>query len=124
MAPVCDQRGRPVPLPTSILNKWGYALEFDNQGRSGAHQIDFEAMAAHLACLRDAAHAHRIRILHVVFDTELQQQLFATERGSALQESIRFGTKPPRIRHDDHYHVDFENPEGAGAADPALLTGS
>ncbi len=41
-------------VPTHILNQFGYALDFDRQGRAGDYTIDFEAMALHLLALEKA----------------------------------------------------------------------
>ncbi len=97
----------PATLPTGPFNKFGYALEFDSQGRSGDLRIDFEATAAHLDALDAAAQAHGMRITLVVFAPDLQKELFKTDVGSNLQERMRFNINPSWVRHDDHYHVDF-----------------
>jgi len=46
MVPVSDKTGQSVPLPTNLLNKWGYSLEFDEKGRHEHLVIDFEALGA------------------------------------------------------------------------------
>ena len=48
MVPVLDKLGRSVPLPTTALNKFGYDIEFDKDGKFGDLTIDFEAIAEHL----------------------------------------------------------------------------
>lgn len=110
MVPVRSE-GEPTSIPSTILNKFGYGLEFDSTGKIGDLEIDFEAMAAHLDHLDLAARRNDLAIEVVIFDNELQKHLFATSRGSRLKERVRFSTKKPWIRHDEHYHVDFRLPE-------------
>lgn len=115
MVPV-TKRGHSVPLPTHVLNKWGYAIDFDREGRAEKLQIDFEAIAAHLHALIVAGRSYGVGIELVVFAPDLQEHLFKTERGAALREPLRFNVTPSWVRHDDHYHVDFrlEGADGAG----------
>jgi penicillin-insensitive murein endopeptidase len=107
--PVRDTRGRSVPVPTSLLNRWGYDLEFDERGRSGDLTIDFEAIALHLASLERAARARGIEIRRVFFDTGLQRRLRDTSSWSAIRH-LSFSTRQGWWRHDEHYHVDFALP--------------
>ncbi len=106
MVPV-KRNDEPTTLPTGPVNKFGYAWEFDGEGRSGNLTIDFEAMANHLHALDNAARKHGLRIALVVFAPDLQQHLFKSELGSELRERLRFNVNPSWVRHDDHYHVDF-----------------
>lgn len=106
MIPV-RRKGVSVALPTNPWNIFGYGLQFDDQGKAGDLEIDFEAMAAHLDHLERAAQRNGIAIEVVIFDNELQKRLFATQRGAALKRRMRFSKKEPWIRHDEHYHVDF-----------------
>ena len=97
-------------LPTSPFNQFGYAVEFDNSGRAGSHRLDFVAMALHLLALDRAARAHGIGIRRVIFDVGLQPMLFATGPGSQLRGRIAFNKNQAWVRHDEHYHVDFDVP--------------
>jgi len=106
MVPV-TRNGEPTTLPKGPFNKFGYALEFDGDGRSGDLLIDFDSMAAHLNELDLAARKHGLRIELVVFAPDLQERLFESKPGSALQGRLRFNANPSWVRHDDHYHVDF-----------------
>lgn len=106
MVPVIDANSKSVPLPTSAFNKFGYALEFDKQGRHENLRIDFEAIAAHLLALRDAAAAQDTRVALVIFDPQYLPMLFATDRGNELR-ALPFMQGKAWVRHDDHYHVDF-----------------
>jgi penicillin-insensitive murein endopeptidase len=107
MVPVTKD-GRSVPLPTSALNRYGYDLEFDDRGRGAGYAIDFEAVGSHLVALADAAKAHGIGIRRVIFEVPLQQRLFETPSGRIARKRLVFSTRPAWVRHDEHYHVDFE----------------
>ncbi|TGG92978.1 replication initiation protein [Natronospirillum operosum] len=106
MVPV-THNGEPIALPTSPFNKFGYALQFDSNGRSGNLQVDFDSMAAHLDVMDRVAREHGLRIDLVVFAPDLQERLFESDPGSTLQSRLRFNVNPSWVRHDDHYHVDF-----------------
>ena len=106
--PVVNAQGKSVPLPTSAFNKLGYNIEFSNQGKYKEYGIDFEVMAEHLLELKKSADGRGIKIWRVIFDNELQKLLFATPKGQLLKSQIQFSTKKPWVRHDEHYHVDFE----------------
>lgn len=109
MVPVRDASGAVVELPTSVFRKFGYGLEFDDAGKLGDLRIDFEAMALHLAELKRSAKRRRIRIARVIFDPELRSLLARTPTWVEIKD-LPFMTKPPWVRHDEHYHVDFELP--------------
>jgi len=105
--PVKDGTGKSVPLPTSPFNKFGYAIEFNSQGKYKNYTIDFEAMSAHLLALKKAADQWGVKIWRVIFDNELQKPLFQSSKGKELQTQLSFSKKKPWVRHDEHYHVDF-----------------
>jgi len=105
--PVFDKNGRSVSLPVGALNKFGYSIEFDSTGKYKEYSIDFEAMAAHLGELKNAADKNGVIIRRVIFDTDLQKLLFQTSKGNDLKAHMVFSTKKPWVRHDEHYHVDF-----------------
>ena len=110
MVPVVDEHDRSVPLPTSILNTWGYALDFDAVGRLDELRIDVEAMGEHLYQLHRSAEKHGITIWRVIFDPALQPLLHKSVRWPYLRDNLQFSTKPSWVRHDEHYHVDFKVP--------------
>ena len=110
MIPVQNKKGESIPLPTHAFNKWGYDLEFDAEGRLDDMTIDWEAMADHLAALHKAAKANGIGIWRVIFDPKLQPFLWNTKNGAYLRANLQFSTRRSWVRHDDHYHVDFEVP--------------
>lgn len=105
--PVLDAEGRSRWLPTTAWNQWGYGLEFDAEGRLGGLRIDFDAMAAHLLVLDEAARGHGLRIEVVIFDPPLHAALFAAEGGARLRQRVRFSPRAAWVRHDEHYHVVF-----------------
>jgi penicillin-insensitive murein DD-endopeptidase len=107
--PVLDRDGRSVPLPTSRANRYGYDIEFDAEGRFGEYRIDFEAAAEHLHQLDVAAKARGAGLKLVIFDPRYVPKLLVTPRGEAVRK-LRFMKRTPRVRHDDHYHVDFDVP--------------
>lgn len=108
MVPVVDRQGRSVYLPTGPTNKFGYAIEFDEQGKFKDYTIDFEAMAAHLVALHKEASAAGIGIWRVIFTPELQPFLFRTSHGEYLKAHLQLSKKAAWVRHDEHYHVDFK----------------
>ena len=107
MVPVLDDGNRSVPLPSSPENKFGYAFEFDNQGRIPGFRIDFAAVAEHLHQVSIAARRHGLTIERVIFDPPLMSKLFATGVHGAELKRLPFMKNRPWIRHDEHYHIDF-----------------
>ena len=110
MLPVVNQKGESVHLPTHPFNKWGYAIEFDQKGHYKQYNIDYEAMASHLVALHKAATKNGAGLWRVIFDPGLQPYLLNTRHGSYLKENIRFSKKRSWVRHDEHYHIDFQVP--------------
>jgi penicillin-insensitive murein endopeptidase len=108
--PVRTLDGRISELPTSPFNQFGYAVAFDNAGQAGSLSLDFEAMALHLIALDRAARQNHIAIRRVIFDPRLQRKLAATGLGAQVMTRLAFNTRPAWIRHDEHYHVDFDVP--------------
>jgi penicillin-insensitive murein endopeptidase len=108
MVPVADQSGRSVPLPTSVFNKYGYAIDFDTKGSNGKLSIDFEAMAAHILAIKQAADARQIKIWRIIFDPKLQIFLQSTKSWPALEGQVKFSKRRSWVRHDEHYHIDFD----------------
>jgi penicillin-insensitive murein endopeptidase len=108
MVPVVDAKGQPAELPTHLQNRFGYDLDFDSEGRLDGLQIDFAAVADHLAALQAAAKAHGADIGLVIFHPGYLPRLFATPAGTALKTHMPFMKKEAWVRHDDHYHVDFK----------------
>lgn len=110
MVPVLDESGRSVKLPSSVLNKWGYDLEFDSNGRLDDLEIDFDAIAEHIYQLHVTAKRNGIGIWRVIFDPQLQPKLRSSPRWPYLEQNVQFSTKQSWVRHDEHYHVDFDVP--------------
>lgn len=108
--PVRNKAEQSVRLPMHAFNRWGYDIEFSTQGRYDDYRIDYEAMALHLLVLKQVADRHGVKIWRVIFDNQLQKQLFATKYGEQLRASLTFSKNKPWVRHDEHYHVDFDLP--------------
>ena len=106
MVPVVDREGASVPLPSSPLNKFGYSLEFDAEGRFASYQIALEAIGEHLYQLHQAARDRGVGLAKVIFDPRYMPKLFQTKHGAELQ-TLPFMQKDAWVRHDEHYHVDF-----------------
>jgi penicillin-insensitive murein endopeptidase len=110
MVPVTNAVGKSVHLPTHYFNKFGYAVEFDESGRYNEYKIDYESMAAHIVSLHKAALVHGVELWWVIFDPKLQPYLTSTKYGEYLKKHVRFSKKPSWVRHDEHYHIDFDVP--------------
>lgn len=110
MVPVIDAQGVSQPLPGDMDNKFGYDIDFDAQGRFGDYRIDFAALAEHLYQLDLAAKAKGRGLALVIIDPPYLAKLFATTRGPYLQIHLKFMKRSAWIRHDEHYHVDFDLP--------------
>ena len=107
MVPVRNADGESVPLPTNVLNKWGYDLEFDSEGRLEELTIDFDAIAEHIYHLHQQAKESGGEIWRVILAPELQPYLHESHRWPYLEANIQFSTQRSWVRHDEHYHVDF-----------------
>lgn len=108
--PVRNAQGKSVELPTRVTSRFGYDIEFDAQGRYEGYTMDLPAMAEHLYQLHLAAKSQGVGIALVIFDQPYLAQLFATARGPYLQQHLRFMKGKPWVRHDEHYHLDFDIP--------------
>lgn len=108
--PVVDSSGKSVPLPISALNKFGYGIDFDGNGKFEGLSIDFDAIGEHLYQLSIAAQKANVPIALVIFDPPYLPKLFATKHGEFLQRNINFMKGKAWVRHDEHYHVDFAVP--------------
>lgn len=97
-------------FPTHLFNRFGYDEEFDSSGRGAAGEIDFHLIARHLDSLDKYARKLGGGIRRVILAPDLQDNLFATPAGAALRGKITFNTRQAWVRHDDHYHVDFDFP--------------
>lgn len=110
MTPVKDETGQSVHLSTHPLNKFGYDIEFDGNGKYDEYTIDFVALAAHIVALHKEAKAQGVDLWRVIFDPKLQPELFKTSYGPYLKKHIQFSKKRSWVRHDEHYHIDFDIP--------------
>lgn len=108
MVPVRNYDNEIDILPTNVFNKFGYNEEFNSTGKNKNYYIDFESMATHLYSLNESAKKHNVEIDLVIFDPTLQKLLFKTKYGSKIKNQLRFNSNPVWVRHDEHYHVNFE----------------
>ena len=112
MVPIVDKNGKSIALPTHALNKWGYAIEFDSLGKFKNYAIDFEALSAHLFYLHKNAVSKGVAVRRVIFDPKLRPQLYKTSHWPYLEKNLKFSKQSSWVRHDEHYHVDFDLPCG------------
>ncbi len=110
MTPVIDREGNSVHLPTNLLNRLGYAIEFNEKGYFENYKIDYEALAAHIVALDRQAKLSGHKLWRVIFDPKLQPNLYKTKYADYLRANIKFSKKPSWVRHDEHYHIDFSIP--------------
>lgn len=110
MTPVVNELGQSDHLPTHPLNKFGYDIEFDTNGKYEEYTIDYLALAAHIVALHKESVTQGVDIWRVIFDPKLQPELFKTSYGSYLKKHIQFSKKRSWVRHDEHYHIDFAIP--------------
>lgn len=110
MTPVKDETGQSVHLPTHPFNKFGYDIEFDGNGKYDEYTIDFVALAAHIVALHKEAKAQGVDLWRVIFDPKLQPELFKTSYDPYLKKHIQFSKNRSWVRHDEHYHIDFDIP--------------
>lgn len=108
--PVMDSAGRSARLPTNLFNKFGYGVDFDAEGKFDDLTIDFEALGEHLFQLSNAASKSGHSIALVIFDPPYLPKLFSTKHGEFLRQNIKFMKGTAWVRHDEHYHVDFNVP--------------
>lgn len=110
MVPVRGPDDQSQPLPTWPWTRFGYDLEFGRDGRFGDLRIDFDAIAAHLAALRESAARHGATIRLVILAPEFEALLKADASRRAQVGNLPFMRGRPWVRHDEHYHVDFTVP--------------
>jgi penicillin-insensitive murein DD-endopeptidase len=110
MVPVRNAKGKSVALPVSITNKFGYNIEFSAAAKFGEYEIDFEAIGEHLYQLDLAAKNLKAPIKLVIFDPAFLRRLLATKHGAFLRANVKFMQGNAWVRHDEHYHVDFDIP--------------
>jgi penicillin-insensitive murein endopeptidase len=108
MVPVRTPDRESTQLPTWPWNGFGYGLDFDDAGQGEGHnlEIDFEAVAAHLAALKKSAGQNDLRIRKVIFAPALRKRMLRSDGARGIR-GLPFSQRPVWVRHDDHYHVEF-----------------
>ncbi|MDC0257509.1 penicillin-insensitive murein endopeptidase [Crocinitomicaceae bacterium] len=93
-----------------------YLMDFNTEGlytEDTTVSIDFNMAARHILELDKQAKKNGMCIQKVIFNTDLKDELYATEYGTKLKTSGIYITKNLskviNDLHDDHYHVDFVN---------------
>jgi penicillin-insensitive murein endopeptidase len=109
--PVLDAQGKPAVLPIRPWNKFGYSIEFDAEGRWQGYRIDFETLALHLLVLDAEARNHGARVGRVILAPEFKDELEGSPAGRRALATLPWMKGSPWVRHDEHYHVDFELPD-------------
>ncbi|MBT3250673.1 MAG: replication initiation protein [Candidatus Marinimicrobia bacterium] len=110
MVPIINKDEESIPLPTSVFNKFGYSIEFTLDGKFKNYEIDFESMASHLKSLHQISVSMGYGIQLVIFDPKMRHHLINTVDGEYLKNNLKFNTKRVWVRHDEHYHVNFDIP--------------
>jgi len=95
MVPVINKQGNSVYLPTTILNKYGYNIEFDSDGKFNDLEIDFDALGAHIVALHKTALKNNADIWRVIFDPALRVRLYKSKHGKYIQEKLFIPEKNP-----------------------------
>ncbi len=108
MVPVRDQQKKSTPIPCSLFNKFCYSIEFDKKGYYRDLKIDFDAMAEHLIALEKHSKKLGFKLNRVIFDPDLTVLLKKSKAWSAANPNIYFSPHKPWVRHDEHYHIDFD----------------
>jgi len=72
MTPVVDEKGQSVHLPTLVFNRFGYDIEFYEQGQFEQFKVDYTALAAYIVELHTSATAKGYDLWRVTFDPTLQ----------------------------------------------------
>ena len=86
MVPVTDAKGKSVALPTNALNRYGYDIDFTLAGQYKDLTIDFEAFAALLAAMKQAATERGVGIWRVIFDPKMQGELRKAKAWPAISD--------------------------------------
>ncbi len=108
--PVRDLAGNVTEPPTYPWFAFGYGLHYDADGKGHGQQIDFEALGTYIGAIQRAAVKRGVSVQRVIFQTELQKKLFATASGRAVSGKVPFMRTNAWVRHDEHFHVDFDVP--------------
>ncbi len=107
--PVVNAKGEPEGVPIEAGDKFGYGVEFDARGVHEGRAIDWIALTDHLLALEEAGAAHRTKIRRIILAPELRKVLLR-EDPRAKRFASRFSKRKSWVRHDEHYHIDFDIP--------------
>ena len=84
-------------------------LEDDNKALNDcSNESNQQPSENDLMAIKHAADNNNIKIKRVIFDPALLKLLFKTAHADALRSGLAFSTSKPWVRHDEHYHIDFD----------------
>jgi penicillin-insensitive murein endopeptidase len=125
--PLMDGEGRPARFPANPLTLWGYCMSFTPEGalygtkwEGGGPplcvdvawgldwRVDFEATAALLLALNEAARDHDVRIERIHLENSFRKELIRAEPKLLLLRPRFSDSEDLWVRHDEHVHVDFD----------------
>lgn len=101
--------GRPARVPISVLNKFGYGLEFDSHGKLDDLFIDWKALGEHLLSLEAEGKSRGVAFERIIL-TPKYRELLMREVPAVKHLEPLFMKKEAWVRHDEHYHIDFTIP--------------
>lgn len=110
--PVNGKSGQPSVLPVYPWNKFGYGIDFTKTGTYKELQIDWKAVVNHWLALKEAGEKYGVAIGRIIIDPPFQPILLKADERAAQFRSVLM-EKSAWIRHDEHYHIDFLNPDTA-----------
>ncbi|WP_338062189.1 hypothetical protein [Vulgatibacter incomptus] len=106
--PLMPRRSSIPLVNTWPWTKFGYGLEFDQEGALGGDRISFESLAALLLELDSHARFRGLRLEKIIITPEYVPLLLDTPSGRHLGLLADLLTRRPAwVRHDEHIHVDF-----------------
>lgn len=108
--PLVDAEGKAALFPINPAQAFGYGVILDEAGRTGDLRIDWKAYGEHLLALDEAATAHGVRIKTIIVTPDYHDALLKAVPGLKRLYG-RFMKREAWVRHDEHYHVDFQLPK-------------
>ena len=68
----------PEPLKTHVLNKWGYDIDFDKNGKNKIQKIDFDSLGKLIVEIHKVVKKQNVEIWRIIFAPRLQDELYKT----------------------------------------------
>ncbi len=101
---------KPTMIATHVMNKWGYDVDFDKKGVNADYAIDFAVLAAELKAIYLAAKKHGVGISRTIVTLDFHEVLGKTPDGVFVKKHLALMQKEAWVRHDEHFHIDFDYP--------------